>query len=133
MPVRDHNCKVGGKCPCCNSNTKQVTGTVYINHDYETLYLARWTEQAPDHGIACLILIPETGTCVSILYSFEEESFMVVGEDGYDWCLSDFELRVLDRNEVIGTPLAELVFACIDEIWINDSELRKFYEQPTKR
>jgi hypothetical protein len=133
MPVRDNKSKVVGKCPCCISNTKQVTGTVFINNDYETLYLARWTVQAPNHGIAFLILIPETGTCVSILYSFEEESFMVVGEDGYDWHLSDFDLRVLDRNEVIGTPLAELVFAYLDEIWIHDRELRKFHEQPNKR
>lgn len=131
MPVRDVNIKVLGKCPCCNSNTKIVTGTVYINDDFETLYLARWTMHAPDHGIAFLILIPDTGTCVSILYSFEEESFMVVGEDGYDWYLSSYGLRVLDRNEVIGTPLAEPVFAYLDEIWIHDSELRKFREQPT--
>jgi hypothetical protein len=131
MPVRNNECKVLGKCPCCISNTKQVTGTVYINNDYETLYLARWTVQAPNHGIAFLILISETGTCVSILYSFEEESFMVVGEDGYEWNLS--HLRVLDRNEVIGTPLAKLVFAFLDEIFIHDSKLRKFYEQSTKR
>jgi hypothetical protein len=131
MPVRDVKIKVLGKCPCCNFKTKQVTGAVYINDDYETLYLARWTVQAPHHGIAFLILISETGACVSILYSFEEESFMVVGEDGYNWNLS--HLRVLDRNDVIGTPLAELVFAFLDEIFIHDSELRKFYEQPNKR
>ncbi len=56
---------------------------------------------------------------------------MVVGEDGYEWNLS--HLRVLDRNEVIGTPLAKLVFAFLDEIFIHDSKLRKFYEQSTKR
>lgn len=68
---------------------------------------------------------------VSALYSFEHNSFMVVGEDGYDWDFSG-ECSILEREEVIGTPIADEVFAVIDVIWLQDRAVRKFHRKWTR-
>src|SRR5687768_10642461 len=107
MPVKETQSKVFGECSCCGSQTKKTCGTVCIEDGSEALYIARWTVQGPDHGIAFLILIPETEAYISVVYSFEANAFGIVGEDGCEWYLSDTSPRILDRDEVIGTPLAK--------------------------
>lgn len=34
--------------------------------------------------------------------------------------------ELLDRGQVIGTPLAKRVFAAVDEIWLSDPYVRDF-------
>lgn len=127
--MRDTYSILTGKCSCCDSETKKTSGTAFLDDGYEALYIARWTVGKPDHGIAFLILIPGLGSFVSIVYSFETDSFTVVGEDDCDWYLSEDSMRIFERNEVIGTPLAKRAFAFLDEIWMHDLELCDFHKQ----
>lgn len=76
--------------------------------------------------MAFLILLPGAKAFVSILYSFEASSFMVVSEDDCNWYLNQGE-RIFDREEVIGTPLANRVFSFIDEIWEQDPDVADFH------
>ena len=128
MPVKSIKKRVFGKCDCCGSRTLKTTGTVFLD-DSETLYIARWTQNQPAHGIAILVLIPSQNSFVSIQYSFDHESFMVVGEDDIDWGLSDNSPRILNRDEVVEKPISKWVFALVDEIWLHDRYLRKFHEK----
>lgn len=129
MPVRNAKRRVFGRCDCCGSKTAKVTGTVFLDNKGETLYLARWTIGQPKHGIAFLILVPNQNVFISIFYSFEHSSFMVVGPKDHDWQIEEDSMRILERNEVIGTSLAEWVFSFIDEIWLNDRHLLRFYRR----
>lgn len=40
--------------------------------------------------------------------------------------------RLLDRDEVIGKPLAERVFAMVDEIWLTDPHVLEFVATATQ-
>ncbi len=96
---------------------------------YEALYIARWKEGCPEFGIAFLICYTGEDCFVSILYSFEHESFMVVGEEGYDWQMSNDKLRILRREEVIGQPFSSTIFSLLDEIWLHDPNLIQFVNE----
>ncbi|WP_200391562.1 hypothetical protein [Roseibacillus ishigakijimensis] len=131
MPVRNSKKKIFGHCDCCDSKTAKITGSVFLEDKGETLYLARWTVGQRKHGIAFLILVPSQNVFISIVYSFEENSFMVVGPNDQDWQPMNAPMRILNREEVIGTRLAEWAFSFIDEIWTNDRHLIKFYHKMT--
>jgi len=133
MPVKDRRSQATGNCKCCGSGTRSSTGTAVLAGGDEALYIARWTDGEPDHGIAFIIVPGELGAFISVLYSFEDDAFTVVGEEGYDWRLSDDGMRILDRNDVIGTPLAKEVFAILDEIWLHDQDLNSFHNRKTRR
>lgn len=36
--------------------------------------------------------------------------------------------EMLDRDQVIGTPLAQHIFEVVDEIWVSDPYVRDFVE-----
>ena len=129
MPVKNTKKSAFRKCDCCGSKTQKVTGTAYLDVESEALYIGRWTVGQPEHGMAFLILPNGVGAFVSLLYSFENESFMVVGEDGTDWYLGEHSMPILDRDEVIGTPLAGKVFEFIDEIWLHDKAVSRFHRK----
>lgn len=131
MPVKDTQQTVTGKCGCCGYKTRRVIGTVFLEHGWEGDYLAVWTDRHPDNGMAFLIGPEDIDGFVSVLYSFEHGSFMVVGKDGYDWGETE-GLRILDREDVIGSPLGEQIFELLDEIWICDRAVRRFHKKWSK-
>ena len=102
-------------------------GTLVRANGDEASYLVRWTDRRKSEGIAFLLQPPGSSAFVSVLYSFEHDSFMVVGPDGYDW--QSTEVLILERDEVVGTELASLVFECLDEIWMEDPNLQSFIAQ----
>lgn len=102
---------------------------MFLDNKGETLYLVRWTMGQPKHGIAFLVLVPTQNVFISIFYSFEHSSFTVVGPDDQDWQTTEDSMRILERNEVIGTPLAEWVFSFIDEIWLYDRHLLRCHRR----
>lgn len=61
---------------------------------------------------------------VAATYSLENNSITVIGPEDYDWQLED--IHVLERSDVIGTPLATKAFRVIDEIWTHDPEIQTF-------
>ena len=128
MKVVEQKNKNHGKCPCCGYRTKISMGVVEINEGHDRSYLARWTPKKPDDGMAFLISTSIEGGVVSVLYSFEHESFMVVGTEDNGWEIEE-EFFLLERDEVIGTPLAKEIFAILDVIWVQDRGVKKFQQK----
>lgn len=95
-------------------------------------YLIKWTVRNPSHGMGWLVSLPhpESGkeVSVSLEYSFEYNSFMVGHLGDYKWEADDLAGfgELLDRDQVIGTPLAERVFAVVDDIWLSDPYVHDF-------
>ncbi|GHC52674.1 hypothetical protein [Roseibacillus persicicus] len=128
MPILAQQSIRQGECSCCGNHTYTSTGTAVLADQSEALYIARWTENGPRHGMAFLIVLPGSEAFVSVLYKFEVESFMVVSEADYDWKLEKGQ-RVFAREEVIATPLAARVFAFLDEIWLHDPAVFSFHSK----
>ena len=123
MPISEYRTQITGTCECCNSRTHKSTGMVTVNQNPDTLYIACWTESRREHGIAFLILQPGHNTFVSVHYSFDIQAFSVLDPEDYNWDSSN-DTRILRRDDVIGTPLAQEVFDYLDEIWLHDDELQ---------
>lgn len=128
MPIFEHRTKYSGPCACCGEPTTVATGVVDINWDPAPVYFARWNPSAQAHGIALLIGVGDPRGFVAVTYALESNSVTIIGPEDLDWQLDG--LQVLERSEVIDTPLAEKVFTVIDEIWTHDPEIQKFINTP---
>ncbi len=121
-----------GICPCCGSDTACTRGVVLSDGKRIARYLVKWTVGDPSHGMGWLISLPQTGTAcdvaVSLRYSFEHDSFMVRHLGDEPWTPDDLAGfgELLDRDQVIGTPLADRTFAIVDDIWSSDPYVMEF-------
>jgi len=70
----------------------------------------------------------ERDVAVSLSYSFEQNSFMV--RDGGEVVWAPDEMvgfgDLLDREDVIDTPLSEQLFTIVDDIWLTDPHVQEF-------
>jgi hypothetical protein len=79
-----------------------------------------------------LISLPqaESGSeaSVSLRYSFEHDSFMVRHLGDEPWTADDLAGfgELVDREQVIGTPLADQAFSVVDDIWASDPYIQAF-------
>jgi hypothetical protein len=121
-----------GVCPCCGNETACTRGVVEKDGKRIATYLIKWTVGNPSHGMGWLVSLPgpEIGrdVCVSLGYSFEHRAFMVRHLADYHWAADDLEGfgELLDRDQIIGTPLAKQVFAVVDDIWLSDPYVQDF-------
>jgi hypothetical protein len=127
-----------GVCPCCGSQTERTSGLVETNGIPIAGYLVKWTVGDPTHGMRWLISLPDASgqqVCVDMAYSFEHTSFMLRDRGEYQWAPDEIADAgdMLDRADVVGTPLAERVFAIADEIWVSDRYVREFVALTGKR
>jgi hypothetical protein len=88
------------------------------------VYIARWNPSVPAQGIALLIGLGDPRGFVAAKYALEPNAITVIGPKDYDWQSSS--IQILDRNDVIDTPLATMAFRVIDEIWTHDPEIQSF-------
>jgi hypothetical protein len=128
-PTGSHD---GDPCSCCGMTTRRVWGVVSFNGDAHAAYYVRWTLGRVDHGAAFDLIVGEwgedTGPDDRALVSLEFRklpsgpSFMVT--DARDWAdAKDLASTSFQRDDVIGTPIAKMVFDIIDAIWFNDERL----------
>ena len=88
----------------------------------------------PDLGvrlIALLIGVGDTRGFVAATYNPTTEGILIIDPQDYDWHAPD--LKVMERSQVINTPVASQVFRVIDEIWGHDAEVRRFIATHQKR
>src|SRR4051794_3584437 len=122
MPAVDIKHYHRGVCPCCGTDTACTRGVVEEEEERVASYLIKWTVGDPSHGMGWLVSLPDPDSgkevSVSLGYSFEQNSFMVHPLGDYTWEPDDLIGfgELLDRGQVIGTPLAECVFAVVDDI-----------------
>lgn len=95
-------------------------------------YMIKWTVGDPSHGMGWLVSPPDPVSgrevSVSLGYSFEHASFRVRHVGDYSWDADDTSGfgDLLDRDQVIGAPLADRVFELVDEIWLSDPYVQEF-------
>lgn len=132
MPAADITHSHRGVCSCCGSDTACTRGVVEKDGVHVATYLIKWTVGDPSHGMGWLVSLadPVSGreVSVSLAYSFEHASFMVRHVGDYSWTEDDISGfgELLDRDQVIGTPLAKRVFDVVDDIWLSDPYVQDF-------
>lgn len=117
-------------CDCCGNRTTRIWGWLHTPDATTAAYYVTWTESKPDHGASVEIIFGEWGegadrtrrTYASVRYDRLEAhgSFMV--QDATDNMLT-LAAHKLARADVIGTPLAPLIFSMLDAIWLGDNRL----------
>jgi hypothetical protein len=125
-----------GACPCCGTETACTRGIVINDNKRIASYLIKWTVGDPSHAMGWLVSLPDgewgREVSVSLAYSVEHGSFMVRHRGRYSWNADDLAGfgDSLDRDQVIGTPLAERVFSVVDHIWLTNPYVREFGTPP---
>ncbi len=61
------------------------------------------------------------------MFDFEQHAFTVINPSDNDWGDVE-ESELLERDEIIGTAHADILFKALDEIWLKDKSLNKFAE-----
>lgn len=123
----------GGHCDCCGNQTCTIWGGLSDASGARAAYFVRWTVGQPQHLPYVDLILglwgegtgPQDRVLVSLCYRPQPGggSFMVVsatGRPGDDRKLCG---RALEREEVIGTPLAQEVFALADALWLTEPRI----------
>ena len=122
-----------GHCDCCGRDSRSIWGLIHDRGGATTAaYWMHWTEGHIDETGANLDLIlgpwgddtgPSDRYAVALIHRQQANgtpALMVI--DAHDRSIADGTLAstALHRNDVIGTPLAEQVFALTDAIYEQD-------------
>jgi len=120
-------------CDCCGRPSKTIWGSLSTNDKTLAVYYIHWTVNAPEHSANIDVLVGEWGegktaqnrVLVSLLFqpSPGGGAFMVVDGPGRPADSRDLCERALRRAEVVGTPLAQEVFALVDAIWLTEPRI----------
>lgn len=102
------------------------------------MYFVQWTLGAPEHDPNIDLIVgpcgeeakPEHRLAVSLLYRPARAggSFMVIDGEGRRTDDRALCWRALKRAEVVGTPLAQEVFALVDAVWLTEPRIGKVKE-----
>lgn len=125
-----------GLCPCCGHKSRSVTGLVYDDGNPLASYNVHWTlAHVREHGAHWDIVLgdwgegagPEDRNHVRLAYRITGEGtgFMVIDAQTAPADFSSLSSHSLRRDEVIGTPLADTVFAICDAIILQDERLKE--------
>ncbi|NPC59397.1 hypothetical protein [Caenimonas soli] len=122
-----------GTCACCGRTSKTIWGDLAQGELTVALYFVQWTLGAPEHAPNIDLVVgpwgdeakPEHRLAISLLYHPAQGggSFMVI--DGEGRRTDDRFLcgRALKREDVVGTPLAQEVFALVDAVWLTEPRI----------
>jgi hypothetical protein len=116
-----------GVCACCGRSSRTVWGEVNDSGGCIAVYFVHWTlGHVPDQGANIGLIIGQWGEAasaehryaVALAYRLMESgpAMMVVDADTSPVSRSSLVGRALRRHEVIGTPLAQDVFAIADAV-----------------
>ena len=131
-----------GPCPCCGNMTQRVWG--YVNQGDATIaaYFVEWTPgHAQNPANFDLILGTWGSTAASNdrkavaldLRRFDSgPAFTVIDAADRPVAKSTLVIKALRREQLIGEPIAETVFAICDTVWLQDDRLlslRNFFPE----
>lgn len=127
-----------GHCDCCGTQTQRIWGFVNSRETTVAAYYVGWTVGKPDHGAVYDLIIGKWGdntsevdrTHVALDFTLIEEkpNFIVVNATNRSSDYSSVAHSGFLREEVIGTPIAEQVFAIVDAIYMSQgmNEIRSW-------
>jgi hypothetical protein len=124
-----------GICECCGNISRQITGFVHQGEATRAGYSFHWTVgHFPDRPANLDLVIGRWGEAASPDQRFAVSLLLTLRDDRPDMLVIDAKDRpiaeksallgvALDRNQVIGTPLANEVFGLVDAIFLQDSRV----------
>ena len=126
-----------GPCPQCGMLAKCIWGFAYDENVPFGAYYVRWT---PGHlrtfGADVSLVLGLWGEGAGAADRYVINAIYRIGEMGRGFMLIDspkdaddfssLAAKVLTRTEVLGTPLADQSFRCIDAVFEQDSRLAEF-------
>ena len=109
-------------------------GYVHYGEAALAAYFVTWTEgQVPRHGANWDFVVGTWGqgttaedrVAVSLAMRVMDRGpeFMVIDAEGREIATAELAGKVMARDEVVGTKLAEVVFGMVDAIWEDDKRL----------
>jgi hypothetical protein len=122
-----------GPCPDCGQKTKRIWGYVYCDDAAIAAYFVEWTPSHAQRDAMFDLIVgtwgegagPEQRKAVSVAYRVLQTgpSFMVQDASARTIGSSSLVSQSLDRDDVIGQPIAEKVFAICDAIYAGDPRI----------
>ena len=111
-----------------------VSGFVYRDDDAIAAYLVQWTIEGVDlHGANFDLIIGNWGEratrsersaiAVEFRHTPDGRAFMVGDASARPVGQSDLVGHALSREEVVGTPMEQVVFEIVDAVWLYDSRI----------
>lgn len=127
------NCKELGPCPHCGHRTSRVWGYVYQFDAAIAAYYVEWTPLHPERDATFDLIVGKWGEdaqaadCQAVSVDFRVletgPAFMVQNAATRPIGSSALASAALDRNDVIGTPVADVVFAVCDLVYLADPRI----------
>jgi hypothetical protein len=126
-----------GPCDCCGQISRQVAGLITDEGSAAAAYLVHWVPgHLRDQGAHIDIVFGRWGEgttpadryAVAMLHRRQgdgQSGLMVIDAEGRPSTHGKLASNALRRADVIGTPLAGLVFALVDAIYEQDDRLFK--------
>jgi len=118
-----------------------VSGFVHRGESAEAAYFVHWTSgRVLKHGAHFDLIVGKWGTlasrtdrsAVSLEFRVTENgpAFMVINAADRPVASDELVGNVLRRDDVIGTPVAELAFSIVDAIWLQDTRITEVVATP---
>lgn len=137
LEILPDNQRTFGPCTCCGQMTTRVWGYVHDLNEALAAYYVEWTPGHQGQQANFDLIVGSWGErssasdreAVALEFGKLETgpAFLVIDANSRKIAASPLVSRALDRSAVIGTPIAAVVFAICDLIFLEDpriSELR---------
>ena len=120
-----------GHCDCCGENSRTVWGFVYRDNNAEAAYYVHWSlGKVAERGAHFDLIIGQWGEggepanrrTVSLEFR-QGLGFMVIDASARKIAGEKIAGKAINRDEVIGTPLAQQAFDIVDAIWLQDTRI----------
>ena len=118
-----------GRCDCCGHSSHTIWGWIHSGPATVAAYWTNWADgHLSDVGATFDLVVGSWGegtsiesrSAISLLYKAGPDGgFMLIDAAPY----KSLAARQLQREEVVGTPLADQAFSLVDTIWEQDDRL----------
>jgi hypothetical protein len=130
-----------GVCECCGRSSRRVWGYAYAADQCVAAYFVHWTlGHIPDQGANIDLILGEWGdtassdqrSAIALAYRLLDNgpAMMVIDADGRDIATSDLVGRVLRRDQIVGTEMAQEAFSVADAILAQDARVMELLGDP---
>jgi hypothetical protein len=133
LTINPDDQRVFGPCNCCGNMTQRVWGYVSQGEATVAAYFVEWTpghiEQEANFDLILGKWGPEStsddrkGVALAFRRLQNGPTFMVINATDRSIATSSLISEALAREQVIGKPIANLVFALCDSIFLQDHRI----------
>jgi len=133
LTINPEDQRTFGPCDCCGNLTERVWGYVYEDEIALAAYFVEWTPGHADRAANFDLIIGKWGSDAeaanrsAVALAFRHlptgPAFMVIDAGDRPIAASSLVGAVLNREQVIGTPISQTAFAVCDAIYLKDHRI----------